>query len=229
MASQEHAGHRARMRQRFLKEGLDNFQPHEVLELLLFYTRPQGNTNPLGHALINRFGSLSQVMDASYEELIRVPGVGEQTAVFLKLLPDLARRYLEDRQRPGVVITSVEDIWEQFRYAYVGAVNEQVYALFLDNKNQIIRRELLFEGSVNTSTVPKRRLMELAISTHAASVVLSHNHPDGIAAPSRADVETTKLLLTVLEFQNIQFLDHMIVAGDSYCSMREHGVIPGWK
>lgn len=229
MPSKEHAGHRARMRERFLKEGLDSFQPHEVLELLLFYTRPQGNTNPLGHTLINRFGSLSQVLDASYEQLIQTPGVGEQTAVFLKLLPALSKRYLEDRQRPGTLITSVEDIWEQFRYAYVGAVNEQVYALFLDNKNQIIRRELLFEGSVNTSSIPKRRLMEFAISTNAASVVLSHNHPDGIAAPSRADVETTKLLLTLLEFQNIQLLDHMIVAGDTYCSMREHGVIPGWK
>lgn len=226
----EHAGHRGRMRQRFLKEGLNSFEPHEVLELLLFYTRPQGNTNPLGHALLDRFGSLSQVLDASYEQLMQTPGVGEQSAVFLKLLPAVARRYLEDKKRyDNAIITSVEDIWEQFRYAYVGAVNEQVYALFLDNKNQIIRREMLFEGSVNASTIPKRRLMELAITTNASSVVLSHNHPNGIASPSRADVDTTRLLRTLLEFQGIQLLDHLIVAGDTYCSMREHGVIPGWK
>ena len=227
--SKLHSGHRERVRKRFLEEGLDHFQPHEVLEFLLFYTRRQGDTNPLGHRLLDELGSLSQVLDAPYEQLRRIPGVGDQTAVFLKLLPAVAKRYLEDKQKSGTIITSVEDVWDQFRFSYVNAVNELVYALFLDNKNKIIKRDLLFEGSVNTSSVPRRKLMELAITTNASGVVLSHNHPNGIAIPSKADVETTRKLLMVLNFQGINLVDHLIVAGDNYCSLRESGMIPEWK
>ena len=229
MAQHMHEGHRERMKKRFLKEGLGSFEPHEVLELLLFYSRARGDTNPLGHALIVRFGSLSEVFDAPVDQLMQVKGVGENTAVLLKMMPAIARIYLEDKHAAGTVVTSVEDIWDQFRYTYTDSINEEVYALYLDNKNKIIKKELLFVGSVNASSVPRRRLVERAITTYASSVVLSHNHPNGIAVPSKEDKETTRLLLETLTLLGIHLLDHLIVAGENYCSMRESGIIAGWN
>ena len=125
-----HEGHRQRLRDRFLKEGLDGFAPHNVLELLLFYAVPQRDTNELAHRLLTRFGSLSGVLDADFDELCQVEGVGANVATLLKLVPGLARRYLDDYDENGVVLTTIEEVGTFLRPKFIGRNNEMIFLLY---------------------------------------------------------------------------------------------------
>ena len=140
-----HEGHRKRMKERFIKSGLDDFAPHNILELLLFYSIPRGDTNPVAHRLIDTFGSLSGVFDATPEELAKVDGVGENSAILISMIPQIARKYLEDKADTANIVGGCSDIGAFLLPKFVGRTNEALMMVSIDNKNKIIHAEKLWK------------------------------------------------------------------------------------
>ncbi len=210
-----HDGHRARLRARFRESGLTGFATHEILELLLTYCIPRVNVNETAHALLDRFGSLSDVLDASPEELCTVLGVGPEAATFLRLVPEIYRACELERSEPDAPLDTIQKLERYFRALYVGVANERVYLLLLNNSLRAIDCVMLGEGTVNSAPVTVRRLVELAFHHRASCVVLAHNHPHGIAVPSGDDITVTENLLRTLDTMSIPLLEHFIVADHS--------------
>ncbi len=211
-----HKNHRERLKKRFLTEGLEHFEPHNILELLLFYAIPQKDTNELAHTLINHFGSLSKVLDASFDELIAVPGIKEHSATLIKMIPALSREYMIDKNINTERLETIESIGEYFVNKYIGVNVETIYLLLLDNKYEVIECVLVHEGSVNSAAITTRRLAELALFRHASIAVLAHNHPSGLAIPSGDDIDTTRAIARAFHALDIDFLAHILVAGNQY-------------
>lgn len=214
-----HKDHRTRVKNRFLAEGLDHFEPHNILELLLFYAIPQKDTNELAHTLINRFGSLENVFDASYQDLLTVPGIKEHSATLIKMIPALARRYSIEKNKSGESLVDVDAWGKYFVSRYVGVNVETVFLLLLDNKFNVIDCVKLHEGSVSSSAVNIRKMTEIIFSKNAPMVVLAHNHPSGVAIPSGADIDLTIDLFRAFQVLDITFLAHILVAGDTYVNI----------
>ncbi len=214
-----HEQHRQRLKNRFLREGLDNFEPHNVLELLLFFSIPQKDVNETAHELINRFGSVSRVFDADFEDLIEVPGIKEHSATLIKLIPSIARYYMSDSATPGMMLDTIDKMGEFLVNKFVGASVETVYLVMLDNKLSLIDCVKIHEGSVNSSAVTMRRLVETALSRKASMAVLAHNHPNGLAIPSPDDMFTTNEASRAFSLMGIEFLGHILVAGQKYVNI----------
>ena len=211
-----HGGHRQRVKTEFLARGLEGWGEHRVLELLLFYAIPQGDVNELAHELIERFGSLPGVLDASVDELVRTPGVGEHTAVLLKLIPALGGRYIRERSGPGQLVTRVEDAVELLEPYFYGARNELVYILCLDGKGKALGVRKVAEGSIHAADVNIRRIVEEAMGLRAARVYLAHNHVSNLAFPSQADWQTTDVIRAALMGVGLDLVDHLVfVDGDA--------------
>ena len=215
-----HKEHRKRVKDRFLKEGLENFEPHNILEMLLFYSIPQKDTNETAHLLLDRFGSISAVFDASYQDLMTVPGIKEHSATLIKMIPQIAQKYVADKNDDsGLILSSIDKIERFFKNKYISATNEIVYLLLLDNKLKIIDCIKLHEGSVNSSAITMRSVVEAALRNNASSVVLAHNHPQGIVVPSPDDIYTTENVKNALSLMGINFLAHILVAGNKYTNI----------
>ena len=218
-----HEGHRQRLKERFVREGLDNFEQLQVLELLLFYAIPRRDTNPIAHGLLDRFGSLARVLDAPVSELRKVEGVSDGTAQYLHLLMELIRFYSVNDCSTARVLTTVEACGEYLTPYFTARRNETVFLLNLDSKCKVISCEMVGEGSVNSAGVPIRRIVEMALGANATSVVLAHNHPSGIALPSDEDRATTMRLANALAAVEITLVDHIVVADGDYVSMAQSG------
>lgn len=225
MANKEtiHDGHRQRLKTRFLQEGLEHFDEHQVLELLLFYCIPRQDTNPIAHALLEHFGSLTQVMEASPSELQKVKGMGESSAAFLSLLNSFCRYYQINRASSAVILNTLEECGRYLMPFFYGRRNETVYLLCLDAKCKVLSCKEVGEGSVNSAAVPIRRIVEMALGSNATSAILAHNHPSGIAVPSAEDQLTTKQLAVALAAVDITLVDHMVIADEEFVSMRQSG------
>lgn len=219
-----HEGHRQRLKERFQNEGLDHFQEHEVLELLLFYCIPRRDTNEIAHALLMRFGSMSQVVEAPVEELKKVPGMGENAATFLSMLSAFDRYYQVNKNTRIRKLSDIGQCGEYLVPKFVGRRNETVMLLCLDAKCKVLCCKEVGEGSVNSAAVPIRRIVEMALGANATSVVLAHNHPSGVAIPSGEDIQTTKRLAAALASVDIELVDHIVVADEDYVSMAESGL-----
>ena len=218
-----HDGHRQRMRERFDKHGLDSFSEHEILELLLYYCIPRSNTNAVAHRLIQRFGSLVQVMEATAEELQEVEGIGASSALFLSLLQQTYRRMNISTAKKNISLAKPEQYSRYLREFFFGRQNEVVYLVCLDAKGTLIDCYEICEGGVHTANVPMRKIIDIAIRCKAVTVILAHNHPGGLALPSYEDVQTTRRLAKALYSAEVILMDHVIVAGKDYLSMRRSG------
>lgn len=218
-----HDGHRERMRQEFLQGGLDGFSDVRALELLLCYSRPQGDVNPLAHALLSSFGSLSGVLDADPADLRRVPGVGQNTVVLLKLFPALSAKYLASRTRKDVDGATTEGLWNIFSPYFFGARNEMAFVGCFDNNLKLLGVRKVSEGGPNASDISVRLLSYAALSLNASVVVLAHNHPSGTAEPSDADLSTTNFLRAHLRPMEIDLYDHVILTDEEIYSLRRNG------
>lgn len=214
-----HDGHRARLRKRFMDEGLDHFTEIQALELLLYYAIPRVDTNPIAHALLEHFGSLSQVLDASVEELCKVKGIGENTAVYLHLITEMGRFYQVNRSSQVKILSTLESCAEYLVPFFFGRKVESVFLLCLDAKCKVLACKEVGEGSVNSAGISIRKIVETAIGVNATTVVLAHNHPSGLAIPSAEDVQTTRRIANALQAVEITLADHIIVADDDYVSM----------
>ena len=218
-----HDGHRQRLKDRFLREGLDGFTDIQVLELLLFYVVPRKDTNPIAHDLLDRFGSLARVLDAPVIKLTKVGGISENGATFLKLVREIERRYALS-QGEEIILNTIEDCCEYLTRFFKSKKNETVFLLSLDAKLKLLSCREVGEGSVNYASVPIRRCVEMALEDGATSVILAHNHPSGLAVPSTDDVVTTRRLAMALSAVEIQLVDHIVVADDDYVSMVQSGI-----
>jgi DNA repair protein RadC len=214
-----HENHRKRVKERFLSEGLDSFAPHNIVELLLFYSIPQRDVNELAHSLIKRFGSVSGVLDAPYDQLVRVDGIKENTAAHIKLVQSLMRVYALEKQREVAVLDTQEKIGSFLTSWYIGVTVETVLLVSLNNKRSIIDLSVLHEGSVNSAQVSVRKIAETALAKNASAIVLAHNHPDGMAIPSSEDINSTRYIKSAMDLLEINLLDHILVAGDKYTSV----------
>ena len=225
MSGNEHVGHRARMKQRYLAQGLDGFSDHEALELLLYFAIPRADVNTAAHHLMDRFGSFHAVLDASVEEIKEAEGIGENSALLLRLVKDINRRYLLDRQsdvkKPK--LAGAEEAGRFFLPYFYGIMEERVYAAFLDDDLQLLNCRLLTEGDLNAAQMNVRKLVELALREKATGIIVAHNHPAGQAVPSLEDREATLKLRDALAAVQIRLLDHIIVRGMEYASMKECG------
>ena len=218
-----HDGHRARLRRQLLEGGLDSFSDVQALELLLGFVIARKDVNPLAHALLDRFGSLSGVLDAPAGELMKVPGIGENTAVMLSVMPQLMRRYTIGKNKTGTILNTTTKAGSYLLPFFFGAKDEQVYLLCLDAKCKVLDCRKLFTGSVNTVGVSVRRIVEEALRRNDTSVILAHNHTSGIALPSREDEETTNMVQAALEAVGIRLADHMVMVEDDFVSMADSG------
>ena len=218
-----HKGHRERLKLRFLESGLDSFTDVQALELLLFYAIPQKDTNPIAHALLDRFGSLSQVLDADVEELKKVPGISDHTASLLRLVTELARFYQVDSAQRTEVLTSLDACGAYLVPRFFGRKVETVFLLCLDAKCKVLCCREIGEGSVNAASISVRKVVEAALSANATTVVLAHNHPSGVALPSADDVQTTRRIAAALSAVEVQLIDHIVVAEGDFISMAQSG------
>ncbi|MBR6425621.1 MAG: DNA repair protein RadC [Oscillospiraceae bacterium] len=220
-----HAGHRSRLRSQFTKGGLDPMSDVNVLELLLFYTIPRRDVNPIAHALLNHFGTLSGVFEAPLEELQKVPGVSEATAIHLHLVPQAARRYLLDQQSRVRLLRTPEQLGEYLMPFFFAQRTEHVYLLCLDAMCKPMGVRLLAQGEINSAAVTPRKVVETALSVGATSVVLAHNHPAGVALPSQDDLDLTEKIFRALDAVDVFLADHLIFADSDFLSLAEDGLI----
>lgn len=223
MAESIHKDHRKRMKKRFLDQGLDGFSDYQALEFLLFFALPQGDTNPLAHALIDHFGSLSRVLDAPVEELMKINGIREHSAILLRLINDMGRFYLVDKTRQERVLPTIGDCARFLQPYFHGRRVETVFLLCLDAKCMVISCRELGEGGVNSAGLSVRKVVETALREGASSVVLAHNHPSGIALPSPEDIQATHRVAMALQTVEISLVDHLVMAGSDYVSMKQSG------
>ena len=224
-----HEGHRKRMKMRFMKDGLDSFEPHQVLELLLFYSIPRRDTNELAHELLKKYGSLSGVFEADPKDLAKIAGISENSAFLLSLIPQLARRYTNDKWGDKPELNSSTKAGTYAVSLFGGRTYEAFYIICLDAQNRVNYSELVHEGTINEAPVYPRLLVEAAIRHKANSVILAHNHPGGTLNPSRADIEATRTICTALESISIKVIDHIIVCGEKYYSFAENGRLESLK
>lgn len=220
-----HEGHRIRLKNRFLEEGLDGFEDHQILELLLFYAIPRRDTNEIAHSLLTKYGSLSGVLEADPKDLALTPGLGENSAVLLALIPSLARIYLKDRWGIKPTLDSTAKAGEYILTLCAGRSYEVFYVICLDTQNNVIYPALVHEGTIDQASVYPRIIVETALRHKAYSVILAHNHPGGTPVPSPQDIEVTKKIRVALESISISVFDHIIAAGHEYISCAEKGLL----
>ncbi len=212
-----HDGHRKRLKDRFLKEGLDSFQEINVLELLLFYCIPRVDTNPLAHKLLNEFGSLPNVLEASVEDLQKVDGIGENAATFLSLINSTNRYYRTKKAEGNRIFSEPEDYINLLEPRFTGRKYETVFLLCLDAKSQMICCKAISEGTATGASISVRKVVEVALAANASSVVLAHNHPNGSALPSKEDEQITRRLAKALAEVDVVLVDHVLFS-DTDCT-----------
>lgn len=224
MAKVDHSLHRQRVKERFLEnKTFEGFASHEIVEMLLFYALPRKNTNEVAHELMNRFGSISGILDAPYEELKKIDGIADHTATFFKMLLPLGRIYNIDKFEKKPLLNSTNLVNKFLLGRYLGYTDEVFSMISLDNCGRLISYDILTKGSNNFVTADTRKVVETAIKTGASQVIIAHNHPGGFAIPSDSDIMATELVKLACSSININLLDHFIIAGDDSVSMRDSG------
>lgn len=223
--SLEHAGHRERLRRRYLNEGLDNFEMHEVLELILYYAIPRRDCNVIAHKLLDEFKTISNVLDTDVARLSKVEGMGEISAVLLNLIPSLARIYTKDKWsvENRATLGSFDAIGRYAINIFLGKSKEEFALICLDSNRSVHFAGTIIKGTVNETPAYPRLIVDEALKHNAQTVILAHNHPSGSILPSDADLISTKAIVNALEAISIDVLDHVIVSGDRYYSMAAMG------
>lgn len=220
-----HDGHRERMRRRFRENDLNGFADHEALELLLYYAIPRGDVNPLAHTLMDRFGSLYGVLSAPVELLTQVEGVGERTAMLLRLAAQVAGRARQRELEREMILNTRERLGEYLLELFSRERSEAVYQICLDGKDKLLSCRRLGEGDASAVNLDLREVVQNAILCSASSVILAHNHPSGIALPSQDDHAATLRVKKALEAIDVRLEDHILVADHDFISFSESGFL----
>lgn len=217
------AGHRARLKSQFLEGGLTGWAEHQILELILFFAIPQGDVKDLARDLVYQFGSFSGVLDAPYEALLEVKGVGSHVATLLKSYPAVGAAYVGNRDKVAMVITNAQEAFRALQSYFYGKTQELVYILCLDGKKQVLGVRQVAEGSILAADISLRRIAEETLALHATSIYLAHNHVLSELVPSRQDWESTEHMIHSLYSIGIYLEDHLVIGEGRMVSMRELG------
>ncbi|MBR6780496.1 MAG: RadC family protein [Clostridia bacterium] len=212
----DHSGHRKRLKKRAELEGLEHFEPHNLLELLLFYTIPRADTNDTGHRLLDEFGSFAGVLDASPQALMRVHGVGRETALFLSMLPAVFRMYVQSQTNDYRGLKNLDEAVDILFPKFTGVDHELLYMLCLDSGNRVKRCVLLAEGNQLKVELDVRRILTEVIISNASSVILAHNHPSGDLKPSVGDHRATKIVADALQTIDVPLVEHFVFAQNRF-------------
>ena len=221
-----HADHRARMQARVRREGLESLAEHEALEYLLYFAIPRKNTNPIAHALIQRFGGFCRVLEASEEELTEVDGIGPSSARLIHAVLEFARYYTLHKRGRRVRLKETEQAVEYVRPLFLGMQQEALYLIAMDDNYTPLRDIRVAEGLPNHVTFDINRLARAAVGTHCTCALLAHNHPSGLAVASQADFSTTVQIVKALGLLGFVVVDHIIVTASDASSMRQSGRMP---
>lgn len=217
-----HAEHRQRMFEKVLKNLTDSFADHELLEVLLFFSRPRVNTNEIAHALLNKFSSFRSVFEAKIADLKNVSGIGLHSALLIKVVYACIRRYEKSIASSMKYIRSTKDAGKYFISLLFSEPYECSQVLMLDNSDRIIGCLSFGSGTVNQVNINYNNLLEDLLPCHPAGIYIAHNHPRGEAIPSNDDLNLTDEIREMCYKLNIDFKDHIIVADDKYCSVMEY-------
>ncbi|PID40611.1 MAG: hypothetical protein CR984_02315 [Proteobacteria bacterium] len=217
------AGHRQRLRDRFLKAGLEGFHDYEIIEMLLALATPRKDCKQAAKAALARFRTLPGVLDASPTELCQVPGIGPTNLFGLKLVPAVARRTLRQQLVGKTALTNSGELFDYLNHSIRDRKRECFLAIYLDAKNRVISDEILFTGTVTSSAVYPREVVKAALNHSAAAVIFAHNHPSGDPAPSNDDMVITRKLVQACALMGIAVHEHLIIGSEGYFSFADHG------
>ncbi len=218
-------GHRERLRRKLLTRGAASLDDYEVLEVLLMAFIPRRDVKPVAKALQARFGSLSAILAAPGEDLVRIDGVGETVAAYFKAIAELQARATRETIRKKPAISSWSALMDYVRTELQHEKREQFRILFLDRKNQLIADEIMAHGTVDHAPVYTREVARRALELHASALILVHNHPSGDPTPSRADIDITRELIDALDPFDILVHDHLIAGTGGVTSLKSAGLI----
>ncbi len=217
-----HDGHRDRLRKKFLSNGIEALAEHEIVEMLLFYAIPRKNTNELAHVLLDQFGSIPNILETSFNSLKSVPGLGENGACFIKFILNLIRVYSEEKEIvPKNNFETRKNLAKKLSKKFLGRTDEIIAIMLIDVKKKILHTCIINQGTFNKVELNIRKIIELVVVFNAAGILIAHNHPSGIAIPSREDIQTTQKLQSIFDTMNVEFIDHIIVADNDYISLRD--------
>lgn len=216
-------GHHKRLRERFKKAGLDGMQEHEVLELLLTFAIPRPDVKPRAKDLLQRFGSLAGVLDGDPHELEKVEGIGPSSSTLIRLVKEICGVYLAEKMKGKDALSSPQAVLDFARMKLVGFPREAFMVIFVNAKNKVLDFKIMQEGTIDRAVIYPRRIVEEALTRHAAGIILVHNHPSGDSAPSPEDRHLTRALLEAARTIDLRVLDHIVVGKEGYSSFRERG------
>lgn len=217
-------GHRARLRDRFLLNGLDGFSDAEVLELLLSFGTPRTDCKEPARKLLNKFGAFSKVIEAPLAALQEVQGVGPKNGFALHFVHAVASYYLKERLTGKRYLHSSQDVIDYLTHSLRGLKKEVFTVIFLDASHAIIDSAVVAEGTLTVNTVYPREIIKKALDFHAAAIIIAHNHPSGSLQPSPQDMKLTRSLFMLCSSMQIQLLDHLII-GDGFYSFADNGLM----
>ena len=209
-----HNGHRERLRAKFIKSP-DLLEDHELIELLLFFSIPRVNTNNTAHSLFDDFENIKGIFDANITSLLSVDGVGERSALLIRVVSEITARYERTKFKPKMHISSHEQLANYLRSLFVGVENEIVYILSFDNNRNLLSTDKISEGSRCRSSIDIRDLTTKLLARNASTAILVHNHPDGNPCPSGDDIIASNLVKNALAPMQITLIEHFIIAGDT--------------
>ena len=229
MVDKEHwqekgVGHRARLRDRFLANGLKGFSDAEILELLLSFGTPRSDCKEQARTLLKKYGSFAKVLEAPTTSLQHVKGIGPKNSFALHFVHAVASHYLKERLHGKLYLHSSREVADYLIHSMRGLKKEVLTVIFLDSSHAIIDSEIVAEGSLNVNTVYPREIVKRALDFHAAALVIAHNHPSGALEPSVQDIKLTKTLFLLCSFMQIQLLDHLVI-GDGFFSFADNGLM----
>ena len=232
MSEKDNQGHRERIREKFLKNGIDGFAEYEILELLLTYCIPRKDTKPIAKELLNKFKSLDNIFKADFDKLSAIDGLGKNSIVFLKLIGDLPSIIYKDELKNKKLVDketlkiSNKDILLKYLRNKIGYEEiEKFYVLYLSSSNEVIEFEENSVGTLDRSSVYPREIYKKIINLNAKSIILAHNHPSDNITPSKCDIELTNEIAKGLKNNGALLIEHIIITKNSYFSFLEEGLI----
>ena len=220
-------GHRKRLRERFLEAGPGALAEYELLEMVLFPAKPQGDVKPLAKQLLARFGNFSGVMNASPQELSTMDGVGDAAIGAIKVVRAAAEKLLQSEASAQPVLQSWEALLNYCNVAMAHQKIEEFRLLFLNQRNALIRDEVQQRGTINHTPVYPREVVKRALELGASAVIMLHNHPSGDPMPSQADIDVTKQIIAACNTVGVKVHDHVVIGSNGHFSMRAHGLLEG--
>ena len=219
-------GHRQRLRDKFLAQGIEAFTDAEIIELLLTFGTPRSDCKEAARALLTQFGSLPAVLDAAPVQLQQVKGVGPKNTFALHFIQGVARRYLHQRVVGKEYVRSSREVADYLIHSMRGLQHEVLTVVFLDAAHAVLDATVVAEGTVTVNTIYPRELVKAALARNASALVIAHNHPSGSLTPSRQDSELTRSLYLVCSFMHLDLLAHLIIgAGDQVYSFADQGLM----